>query len=121
MTLRYSRPEYNGTVVCLIALDAVDYARGTRDRVPTGLPDVEKFLDLPGTNDVLVSHNFARRHDVMFADFFQPLEVAVPADVAGVRVDRQFEFAFPFGEQLVRQADLVLFDEALADLAPLGQ
>jgi putative ABC transport system permease protein len=68
MTLRYSRPEYNGTVVSVIALDAVEYARATRDRVPTGLPDVEKFLDLPGTNDVLVSENFARRHDAAIGD-----------------------------------------------------
>ena len=64
MTIRYSRPEFNGTVVYLIALDAEAYARATRARVPTGLPDVEKFLDLPGTDDVLVSENFARRHDV---------------------------------------------------------
>ncbi|HJZ59603.1 MAG TPA: ABC transporter permease, partial [Gemmataceae bacterium] len=64
MTLRYSRPEYNGTVIYLIALDAEAYARATRARVPTGLPDVEKFLDLPGTDDVLVSENFARRHHV---------------------------------------------------------
>jgi putative ABC transport system permease protein len=64
MTLRYSRPEFNNTVICVTALDAVDYAKATRDRVPKGLPDLEKFLDLPGTNDVLVSENFSRRHNV---------------------------------------------------------
>lgn len=64
MTIRYSRPEFNGTVVYLIALDAEAYARATRARVPNGLPDVEKFLDLPGTDDVLVSDNFALRHGV---------------------------------------------------------
>jgi putative ABC transport system permease protein len=68
MTLRYSRPEYNGTVICIIALDAIDYAKATRDRVPRGLPDVEKFLDLPGTNDVLVSDNFALRHSAVVGD-----------------------------------------------------
>jgi putative ABC transport system permease protein len=68
MTIRYSRPEYNGTVVCLIAMDAVEYAKATRERVPRGLPDLEKFLDLPGTNDVLVSENFARRHNVNHGD-----------------------------------------------------
>jgi len=68
MTLRYSRPEFNGTVVCIIAMDAIDYAKATRDRVPKGLPDLEKFLDLPGTNDVLVSENFARRHAVKAGD-----------------------------------------------------
>jgi len=68
MTIRYSRPEYNGTVVCLIAMDAVEYAKATRDRVPTGLPDLEKFLPLPGTDDVLVSENFALRHNVKAGD-----------------------------------------------------
>ncbi len=71
MTIRYSRPEFNGTVVYLIALDATEYARATRSRVPDGLPDVEKFLDLPGTDDVLVSENFARRHNVNIGDTIQ--------------------------------------------------
>ena len=68
MTIRYYRPEYNGTIVYLIAMDAVEYARSTRARVPTGLPDLEKFLALPGTDDVLVSENFARRHNVKAGD-----------------------------------------------------
>ncbi|GIW84706.1 MAG: permease [Gemmataceae bacterium] len=68
MAIRYSRPEYNGTIVYLLAVDAVDYVRATRERVPVGLPDLEKFLDLPGTNDVLVSENFARRHRVQVGD-----------------------------------------------------
>jgi putative ABC transport system permease protein len=68
MAIRYSRPEYNGTIVYLLAVDAVDYVRATRERVPVGLPDLEKFLDLPGTNDVLVSENFARRHKVQVGD-----------------------------------------------------
>jgi putative ABC transport system permease protein len=68
MTIRYSRPEFNGTVVCMIAMDAVVYAQATRDRVPKGLPDLEKFLDLPGTNDVLVSENFIRRQGVKVGD-----------------------------------------------------
>jgi putative ABC transport system permease protein len=64
MAIRYSRPEYNGTVVYMIALDMESYVRATRARVPSGMPGLEKFLDLPGTNDVLVSENFARRHRV---------------------------------------------------------
>jgi putative ABC transport system permease protein len=68
MTIRYARPEYNGTIVYLIAVDAVEYAKATRHRVPTGLPDLEKFLALPGTDDVLVSENFTRRHNVGIGD-----------------------------------------------------
>ncbi len=71
MTLRYSRPEFNGTVVCLIAMDFNDYAQATRDRVPTGLPDLQKFravMDNGEANDVLVSENFALRHNVANGD-----------------------------------------------------
>ena len=35
MSLRYSRPEFNGTIVYLIAIDAEAYARATRARMPT--------------------------------------------------------------------------------------
>jgi putative ABC transport system permease protein len=64
MAIRYSRPEYNDTIVYLLAVDAIDYARATRERIPVGLPDLEKFLQLPNSNDVLVSENFACRHNV---------------------------------------------------------
>lgn len=68
MSIRYYRPEYNGTVIYLIALDATEYARATRERVPHGLPDLEKFLSLPGTDDILVSENFLARHRMHIGD-----------------------------------------------------
>jgi putative ABC transport system permease protein len=68
MSIRYARPEFNGTIVYLVALDAVEYARATRARVPAGMPDLEKFLELPGTDDVLVSENFAARHRAKVGD-----------------------------------------------------
>ena len=70
MTIRYSRPEFNGTIIYLIAVDAAEYAGATRARVPTGLPDLEKFyrLAVPGSNEVLVSENFTRRHKVKVGD-----------------------------------------------------
>lgn len=68
MTVRYSRPEYNGTIVYLVAVDAADYAGATRARVPEGLPDLEKFQALPGTDDILISDNFAARHGVAVGD-----------------------------------------------------
>ncbi len=68
MTVRYTRPEFNNTIVYLVAVDAADYAQATRARIPTGLPGLEKFLDLPGTDDVLVSENFAQRHNVAVGD-----------------------------------------------------
>lgn len=68
MSIRYYRPEYNGTIIYLVALDATEYARATRARVPHGLPDLEKFLSLPDTDDVLVSENFLPRHGVKVGD-----------------------------------------------------
>ena len=68
MSIRYSRPEFNNTIVYLVALDATEYARATRARVPQGMPDLERFLALPGTDDVLVSDNFIARHGVRVGD-----------------------------------------------------
>lgn len=68
LSIRYGRPEFNGTIVYLIALDAADYAAATRARVPDGLPALEKFRDLAGTGDVLMSDNFALRHHVAVGD-----------------------------------------------------
>ena len=36
--------------------------------MPHGLPDLEKVLTLPDTDDVLVSENFAARHRVKIGD-----------------------------------------------------
>lgn len=113
MSIRYSRPEYNGTVVYLIALDAREYVRATRARVPSGLPDLERFLELPGTNDVLVSHNFARRHGVNVGDAIElpgpkgPVSLHVIGTVrdyswsrGSVFMDRA-QYARLFGDDLV--------------------
>jgi putative ABC transport system permease protein len=81
MSIRYARPEYNGTIVYLVGVDAEAYARATRARVPTGLPELEKFLDLPGTDDVLMSENFGRLHRVKVGD-----TVSLPGANGPVRV-----------------------------------
>jgi len=83
MGIRYSRPEYNGTVVYLIALDAEEYAVATRARVPNGMPDLERFRDLPGTNNVLISQNFALRHGVKVG---QTIELPGPRGPVSVHV-----------------------------------
>jgi len=111
--IRYSRPEYNGTVVCLVAVDAEAYATATRARVPTGLPDLELFLDLPGTNNVLISQNFARRHGVRVGQTIDlpgpngPLTVEVVGTVRDyswsrgtVFMDRA-RYAKLFGDELI--------------------
>jgi putative ABC transport system permease protein len=120
MTIRYARPEYNGTVVYLIALDAEAYARATRARVPTGLPDTEKFLDLPGTDDVLISENFARRHNVSVGQYVTlpgqngPVRLRVIGTVTDyswsrgtIFMDRE-RYAKVFGDELIDMCHVFL-------------
>lgn len=66
--LRYVRPEYNGTVVFLIAIDAVAYAEHTEKRRPTNLAGLDKLKELRGGNVALVSDNFALKHGVRPGD-----------------------------------------------------
>jgi putative ABC transport system permease protein len=68
MTIRYYRSEYNNTIIYMVALDADAYCRATRSRVPNGMPDLERFLELPGTDDILVSENFLVRHGMKVGD-----------------------------------------------------
>jgi putative ABC transport system permease protein len=80
MTIRYSRPEFNGTIVYLVALDVATYAEATRTRVPEGAVEFDKFPQIDdrapgnvGVNKVLVSDNFLARHGVRVGD-----AIAVP-------------------------------------------
>ncbi|HEY3787497.1 MAG TPA: ABC transporter permease, partial [Urbifossiella sp.] len=91
--IRYSRPEYNGTVVCLIAIDAEPYAVATRARVPAGLPDLERFRDLPGTNNVLISQNFALRHHVRVGQTIDLPGPSGPIPVTVIGTIRDFSWS----------------------------
>ncbi len=115
MTIRYSRPEFNGTVVCVMAVDAVDYVKATRERVPKGLPDLERFLELPGTNDVLVSENFMRRQGVKIDDIITLPGPAgrVPLRIIGTVRDYSWSRGSIF---LDRQRYAELFGDDLIDM-----
>lgn len=80
MSIRYYRPEYNGTIVYLVALDATTYAETMRQRAPELAPALEAFPELAdghpghvGLNKVLVSENFLARHKAKIGD-----TIAVP-------------------------------------------
>jgi putative ABC transport system permease protein len=75
MTIRYARPEFNGTIVYLVALDATAYAAATGPRVPAGTVDLDRFPQLDDrdpnharVNKVLVSENFLVRHATRVGD-----------------------------------------------------
>lgn len=59
--LRFARPEYNGTIVYVIAVDTHDF--GTMLARRSDLPDFMKYSRASGSR-VLVSENFAARHNV---------------------------------------------------------
>ncbi len=66
--IRYVRPEYNGTVVFLIAIDGAAYAEHTGRRRPTNHAGLDKLKALRGGRAVLVSDNFALKHGVRPGD-----------------------------------------------------
>jgi putative ABC transport system permease protein len=66
--IRYVRPEFNGTVVFLTAIDTDRFIDPSQKRGPDGLPQLDKYRRLPHTNGVLVSDNFAVRHGVRPGD-----------------------------------------------------
>jgi len=66
--LRFLRPEFRDTVICLVAIDAQDYSEGTRARLPVGLPGLERFGGLAGGDNIVVSDNFAMKFGIREGD-----------------------------------------------------
>ena len=60
--IRFSRPEYNGTIIYVIAVDTVSFADELISR-GFGPPDIRKYRGITGTR-VAVSENFAARNNV---------------------------------------------------------
>jgi putative ABC transport system permease protein len=71
--LRFYRPEYEGTFILVVGIDADDYHRGVRARLPEGLPKLDMFEKLPGGNSVVVSDNFALKWKKKVGD-----EITIP-------------------------------------------
>lgn len=66
--VRYCQPEYNGTRVFVLAIDAQEYADNTEPRVAEGLGGYEKLRVLTGSERALISENFAVKHRVRVGD-----------------------------------------------------
>lgn len=66
--IRYLRPDYNGTVIFLTALDVNEFVAPSQARGPDGLPQLEKLRRLADTDGVVMSENFASRHGVRVGD-----------------------------------------------------
>jgi putative ABC transport system permease protein len=88
MAIRYARPEFNGTVVYVVALDAATYAQTTGARVSAAAVDFDRFPQLddndPGNaraNKVLVSENFLARHATRVGDTIRVPGPSGPVDL----------------------------------------
>lgn len=66
--VRYCQPEYNGTRVFVLALDAAEYADCTEPRAGGGLGGYAALRSLPGAERALISENFAVKHGVRVGD-----------------------------------------------------
>ena len=66
--LRYVRPDFNGTIIFLTAIDAVAYVEGTAKRIPQNAERLEKLKALSKGNVIVISDNFALRHGVNVGD-----------------------------------------------------
>jgi putative ABC transport system permease protein len=60
VSVRYSRPEFNGKIIFMVAIDAADYYAGQRKS--SHMPNLDLFPKLREPDTVLVSDNFAAKH-----------------------------------------------------------
>jgi putative ABC transport system permease protein len=100
MSIRYYRPEFNGTVVYLVALDVVTYAETTRARAPELAERLKSFPELedahPGhanVNKVLVSENFLERHNLKVGDTVRVPGPRGPVDLLIVGAVRDYSWS----------------------------
>ena len=63
--IRILRPDYKGSVICVVGIDAKAYSDSVTKRHPKGsVPGIEKLGDLPGGDKVFMSENFRMKFHV---------------------------------------------------------
>ncbi|HJZ93137.1 MAG TPA: ABC transporter permease, partial [Gemmataceae bacterium] len=113
--LRFRHPEYNGTFVLLIGIDAVDYKRAIRARVPEAEPALDLMERLPEGNVTIVSENFADKWKVRVGDTVTLPGRRGPVDLRVIGIGR--DYSWSQGTLFVDRARYAeLFDDALVDV-----
>jgi putative ABC transport system permease protein len=112
--LRFYRPEYRGTFILMIGLDAVDYKRGVRERLPNALPALDLMERLPEGDYTIVSENFAAKWNVKVGDTITVPGHRGPVNLKVIGIGR--DYSWSMGTIFVdrkRYADL--FDDRFVD------
>ena len=114
--LRYVRPEYNRTVIFLVAIDAAAYAEGNASRTAGNPEGLAKLRTLNRPNAVLVSDNFARLHNKYPGD-----TVTLPGPRGPVELtilDTIRDYSWSRGTIFLDRPDYArLFQDPLVDIA----
>ena len=112
--LRFYRPEYNGTLILVIAIDAVEYHRSIRARQPDGLPALEEFQKLRSGNSAVVSDNFADKWGVKPGETISIAGPKGPVDLTVL--GRGQDYSWSKGTVFIDRAKYVeLFDDIFVD------
>ena len=113
--LRYVRPEFNGTIVFMMAIDAGPFADAVQPRGADRPADLDKFRGLAGRDAVVVSDNFARKHNVRPGD-----TITLPGPNGPVRLavaDAIPDYSWNRGSLFIDRATYArLFQDDLVDV-----
>lgn len=112
--LRFYRPEYGGTFILMVALDAKDYQRGVRARLPDALPNLDLMAKLPDGDYTIVSENFAAKWGVKEGDTISVPGPRGPVNLKVIGVGR--DYSWSMGTIFVdRRRYAELFDDRFVD------
>ena len=112
--LRFYRPEFRGTFILMIGIDALDYQRGVRARLPDALPMLDRMADLPDGDFTIVSENFAAKWHVQVGDTITVPGPRGPVDLKVIGIGR--DYSWSMGTIFVdRKKYAELFDDQHVD------
>ena len=113
--IRFVRPDYNGSLVCMLAMDAADYQECIRERMPEGLPTLDKFRDLAEGNVCIASDNFAAVHKKKVGDTIVLQGPRGPVELKLIGLGR--DYTWTKGTLFVdRKRYVELFDDDFVDV-----
>lgn len=114
--IRFYRPEYHGTFVLVVGIDARPYHRGVRERLPDALPELDLFGRLPDGDYCTISDNFAAKWKVKTGD-----TITIPGPRGPVNltvIGKGKDYSWSQGTIFVDRARFAeLFDDRLIDAA----